>query len=445
MRWIAIALLVAACGSNTPADDDDDGPDAATVDEDSAYLFDYTKLHTFEIELSDADWTWLQANPLLEEYRPAEVVFEGRRWTGAALRYKGSYCTLESCVDADTGERLCPKLSFKLKFNEYDADGRFYGLRKFNLHSGVRDQTMMHEVVSYHLYRSLGVPAPRASHALVTINGEPQGLFVLIEDIDKEFLQDQWTDDEGNLYKSVWPQHGDAASYQEALETNETTGDVSRMLALHTAIEAANDATFAADMVPYVDLQAMARFIAVDRAVGNDDGMKGFYCYNADDTAADCENANYFWYEVPGGKSQLIAWDTDYTLGDVNQDLGRSYWEENPDGCALISFCDFWNEDPCSTDSVWLVPPQCNKFYGLLHRATWNDYRTALAELVAGPMSAAELTPMIDGIRDKLRPAIDADERGPGILDWEDSLDWMMEVLNGQRAAIQTLLDEPPL
>jgi hypothetical protein len=438
----ALFALLVACGGGDPPGGD---PDAGPPDGDSDYLFDYAHLHTFELEVADADWQWLNDNALLEEYRPATVVFEGSRWQGAAVRFKGGYGTLESCVDADTGEHLCPKLSLKVKFNEYDPDGRFHGLRKLNLHSSVRDQTLMHEVVSYHLYRSMEVPAPRASHALVTVNGEPQGLFVLVEDVDKEFLQDHWSDDEGNLYKSVWPQFTDAEPYQEALETNETTGDVSRMLTLQQAIADATDETFAADMVPYLDLPGLARFLAVDRAVGNDDGIKGFYCYVDGATAEQCENANYYWYEIPGGPSQLIAWDTDYTLGDINRDLGRSYWEEDTGNCEPIPFCEFWDVDPCDVDDVWLLPPQCNRLYRFLHRTTWNDYRDALAALVDGALADAELTPMIGAIRDKLRPAVDADSRGPGILDWENSLDWMTTVLDGTRDEIDRLLAEPPM
>jgi len=453
MRRLAPFLLVlAACGGGTSAGDDagadaDPGPDADVLPTgDPDYVFDLSKLLTFDIEMAPADWEWLEANALLEEYRPAELVFEGHRWTNVAVRFKGSYGSLESCFE--DGVLVCPKLSMKIKFNEYNPDGRFYDLRKLVFNSAVRDDTMLHEVLTYYLYRSMGVPAPRASHALINVNGEPQGLYVMVEAVDKEFIQDRWgAADQGNLYKQVWPQYPDALPYQDALETNETVGDVSRMLTLHDTVAASSDATFVADVDGQLDLAGLARYLAVDRVVSNDDGIKEFYCYVDGATPDQCYNANYYWYELPGGPDQLIPWDEDYTLGDINTDLGRSYWDPSPNGCAPIPFCDYWQIDPCPLDaqSVWLLPPQCNTLYGLIHRATWNDYRGALSDLITGPMAPASIVPMVTALRDKLRPAVAADTHGPGILTWENANDWLDEVLSQSITEVETLLAEPPM
>ncbi|HEU5058313.1 MAG TPA: CotH kinase family protein, partial [Kofleriaceae bacterium] len=235
---VLFALAIAGCGGGDSGDphggdaapDADAGPPGPGTD----YLFDLTRLHHFEVELAAADWQWLQENAVLEEYRPATLVFEGRRYQQAAIRFKGDYGSLYSCFEGET--RICPKLSIKVSVNTYDRDQRFFGVRKLNFNSSVRDPSLMHEVVGYRLFRDMGVPAPRASHATLTVNGEHQGLFVLVEEVDKEFLQDHFADDEGNLYKSVWPQHDGPEPYLEALHTNEEEGDVSDMLAFHDMV-----------------------------------------------------------------------------------------------------------------------------------------------------------------------------------------------------------------
>lgn len=48
---------------------------------------------------------------------------------------------------------------------------------------------------------SMNVPASRASFAGVWINGVYMGLYIMIEDEDKKFLDDMVGDSDGNLYK----------------------------------------------------------------------------------------------------------------------------------------------------------------------------------------------------------------------------------------------------
>ncbi len=429
--------LSAACTSDSSMP-----PGSSNPGGDAEQLFDLGKLHTFDLEIAPADWEWLQANARLEQWRPATLTYEGQRYDGVAVRFKGDYNSLETCFDS-TGARICPKLSIKLKFNEYTKGGRFNGLRRLNFNSSVRDDTLMHDVISYHLFRSMNVDAPRASHAMINVNGESQGLFVMVEDIDQEFLQDHWTTDAGNLYKSVWPQYADAAPYVAALETNEDNGDVTRMLSLAQVAQHTSDATFVADVSSQVDLKGLAKFLAVDRAIASNDGVEVFYCY--DPNSAQCQNANYFWYEVPGGVTQLIPWDLDDTLSEVNADLGRGQWDTSAAACTPVAYCDYWPDDcvPSEHDER-ILRPQCDPLFGHVHRATWNDYRLALRELADGALSRAKIVPLVKSLRDKLEPAVAADSHGPGLAAWKDGMDYLDEVLEGQLAEIERLLAEPP-
>lgn len=442
---IALACLVAAsgCGDDGTSVGDIDAavPDAAVPDADTTlradYIFDLAELHHFDLELTDADWASLKADPRAEVYVPATLTFEGTRYEGAALRFKGGYGTLESCFD-DLDNQICPKLSMRISMNEY-GPGRFAGLRKLNFHSGVRDTTLMHEVLGYHLFRSMGVPAPRASHATLSVNGEALGLFILVEHIDKEFVEDHFTNDTGNLYKSVWPQWDTAIPYIEALKTNEAIADVTRMLSLHASIAAATEATFPAAMTGKIDLPAIARYLAVDRAISNDDGPARFYCFGVGET--ECTNGNYYWYEEPGAPAHLIPWDLDYTLGDVNSDLGRA--ELAGGSCEPIHICEFYQTDPCdSSEDTFILPSHCDKLYSLLGGATWTDYVQALRELALGPLSRDAIVPLVNSVRAKIRPAVAADPFGPGSLEFESSNLWLDEVIEDQLIAIQAFLNE---
>lgn len=444
---LLLALLVTGCGSGGDGGGGDasgDGADAAPGADatppgpGSDYIFDLTRLHDFEVELADADWQWLKENAVLEEYRPATLIFEGRRYQNAAIRFKGDYGSLYSCFDGDT--QVCPKLSLKVSVNTYDRDQRFFGMRKLNFNSSMRDPSLMHEVVGYKLFRDMGVIAPRATHATLTVNGEPLGVFVLVEEVDKEFLQDHFADDEGNLYKSVWPTWDDPEMYIEALHTNEDNPDVSDMLAFHDMVEGASDATFLEDAASWLDPGALATYLAVDRATANTGGIEGFYCYPPD--LGDCRNQNYYWYHEPGGGMVLIPWDLDYALYDLNSDLGRALNDPDPNNCEPQPACEVWGvdcDDP-ENQGIYLLPSQCDKLYGLIHRATWDDYLAELARLADGPLARAEIVPWMDAVRAKIAPAVERDELGPGTAAFEAQNAALDELLADQLQAIRALL-----
>lgn len=436
------ALVLSGCdggggGGETDADPDP-GPDAEPGGPGSEYIFDLARLHDFEIEMADADWLWLKEHAVLEEYRPATLTFEGRRYENAAIRFKGDYGTLYSCFDGET--QVCPKLSIKLSVNTYSRDQRFFGLRKLNFNSSVRDRTLMHDVVGYKLFRDMGVPAPRASHATLRVNGEALGLFVLVEDVDKEFLQDHFADDEGNLYKSVWPLFASEEPYIEALHTNEDEPDVSDMLAFHTMVESTSDVSFLADSADWLDMDALATYLAVDRATSNTGGISGFYCYPPDLT--DCRNQNFYWYHEPTMGMVLVPWDLDYALYDVNTDLGRAENDPAPGDCEPVPACEVWHvdcDDP-ENQGIYLLPPQCDKLYGMVHRATWDGYLGELERLAAGPLSQGELVPWMDAVREKIAQAVRDDVFGPGELSFQEENDELDRLLVDQLAAVQALL-----
>lgn len=438
------ALLAAGCGSGGGGGGGDDDADAAPDGDaepdgpGSDYIFDLARLHDFEIEMTDADWQWLKENAVLEEYRPATLVFEGRRYQNAAIRFKGDYGSLFSCFDGDT--QVCPKLSLKVSVNTYDKDQRFFGLRKLNFNSSVRDPSLMHDVVGYKLFRDMGVTAPRASHATLTVNGEHLGLFVLVEEVDKEFLQDHFADDEGNLYKSVWPRFDSPEPYIEGLHTNEDDPDVSDMLAFHAMVEGASDETFLADAAGWLDPAALATYLAVDRATANTGGIEGFYCYEPD--LDDCRNQNYYWYHEATAGMVLIPWDLDYALYDLNTDLGRAWNDPDPNGCAPVPACEVWHVDCDDPENmgVYLLPPQCDKLYGLIHRATWSAYLGELARLVDGPLAPDTIVPWMDAERAKIAQAVEDDPFGPGVDLYQQFNSQLDQLLVDQRAAIQSLL-----
>lgn len=93
------------------------------------------------------------------------------------------------------------KPSFSLKFNKYVAKQEFYGLSRIALNNSIQDPSYINEALCTQLFRDVGVPAARVTHAWVHLNGRDLGLYVLVEGINKDFLRRHFKSDSGNLYE----------------------------------------------------------------------------------------------------------------------------------------------------------------------------------------------------------------------------------------------------
>lgn len=171
----------------------DDGPEyVGGMNLDSDQLWNEDELPVFELTISDASLDNLASDPY--EYTEASLTWGGREYGPIGIRTKGE----------NSWRPFRQKSSFKLDFNRYD-DGpdRFLGMKGMTFNAMNEDYSMMHERVAYRIYRMAGVPASRAHHAVVYVNGELYGLFVMLDTIDDVFLS-RWFDDNSG---AMWEQH----------------------------------------------------------------------------------------------------------------------------------------------------------------------------------------------------------------------------------------------
>ncbi len=62
---------------------------------------------------------------------------------------------------------------------------------------------MIHETLTYELFRAAGVPAPRTGHAFVRVNGEAYGVYLDVETPDSVWLS-RWFPTTGHLYEGAY-------------------------------------------------------------------------------------------------------------------------------------------------------------------------------------------------------------------------------------------------
>lgn len=152
-----------------------------TIDIGYESLFDKSKVHTIDIQISD--WEGFIATATNEEYVACTIVIDGQKMTNVALRAKGN-TSLSSVATQDS-----EKYSMKIEFDHYMDGKLFNGLDKLSLNNLIYDSTMMKDYLAYTLMGEMGVPSPLCSFANVTVNGENWGLYLAVEAIEDSFLE----------------------------------------------------------------------------------------------------------------------------------------------------------------------------------------------------------------------------------------------------------------
>lgn len=293
-QWPAYTGGTLACGADCRSFDtsgcvgDHDG---------AAALLSGELVAAIDLTLDEAAVDSIWRDP--ELYVPAGVTVhlagERHELPSTGLRLKGRWGSFR---------QLDGKAAFLLKFDKFVEDRRFFGLEKLALNNLVQDPSMIHEQVGYRLFRAMDVPAPRAGYAQVRVNGEPYGLYAVVESADNPgFLRDWFGDDDGNLYEGEYGVDLFADRVSSFDQDNGPDVGFADLRELVRTLDGMTDPeTFMADAAAVIDLDAYLRFAATEIFLGHWDG----YAWTRN---------NYFIYRRPGdGRWVWVPWGIDQTF-----------------------------------------------------------------------------------------------------------------------------------
>jgi hypothetical protein len=111
---------------------------------------------------------------------------------GVAVRFKGN---------SSSNPKQPHKRSFLIKFDKYDKDRRFFGLRQASFDNGVQFGSLFSEPIITDILRDHGIPAHRCNYAKLYVNKEYRGVYVNVERIDESFIANHLPDPNGSLFK----------------------------------------------------------------------------------------------------------------------------------------------------------------------------------------------------------------------------------------------------
>jgi hypothetical protein len=169
-----------------------------------ADLFTNGAVQRIRIDLRAEDTESLRRQA--REFVPATVSAGATVYSNVALHLKGAVGSFRPLDD---------KPGFTLDFCRLAAGRRFHGLRRIHLNNSVEDPSYVNEKLGSELFGAAGVPAPRVSRALVTLNGRALGLYVLKEGFTEDFLACHFKQVSGDLFEP-----GDGHDVDQRLKRN---------------------------------------------------------------------------------------------------------------------------------------------------------------------------------------------------------------------------------
>lgn len=300
---------------------------------------------------------WRQQRPERVDVR-VRVIEGDVVYTNVALHLKGSF----------SFQPIDDKPSMTLNFEKFAPGQAYHGLTKIHLNNSVQDPSYLCESLARALFQSVGVPSPRATPALVTLNGRELGVSVLVEGANKRFVKRHFASTEGNLYDG-----GSGGDVTKPLETDSGKDPTNRS-DLTNLVQAARtkdpDARLAR-MAAVLDIGEFTTFAATEAFLVHWDGY-----------AIGCNNYRVF-HDVARDKMVFIPHGLDQLFG-VSSSINLS-----------------------------LTPP----FKGMVAKALFSipasreRYLVRVGELSTNEFSVASLHARVDRMASRLRDAL-KDHRG---------------------------------
>lgn len=270
-------------GDATDSGDTDSGhTDDPCADADPAALYDPDVVHTVALTVAAADLDALLAAP--DNYVPADVLLDGAALPGARVRLRGD----------TTQYRWDGKPSFKVDLR--DSTG-CPAVDRLALDGNADDPAQAREVLAAALLGELGILAPRAAFATVTVNDESFGLYTSVEVVDDAFVAQRLGDADGVMWEG-----GDAADLSEvgAGDWDDVygSGDPDTLAAVAAVVDTAGD-NFYAEADTLVAMDDVLTTWAGIAALGHDQSWP----YEPGDA--------YLWAPATDGRLRLVPWDLD--------------------------------------------------------------------------------------------------------------------------------------
>jgi len=366
----------------------------------------YEDNHVVEIDISLTKEAWESMEPKRVERQPgglggnsdseyayvkANITIDGKPFEKSGLRFKGN----SSYRFSSRGF----KRPMKIDFNRFIKGQKLFGRTKLNLSNAFLDSAYMKEKLGYQLYRAAGIATPGVGWAAVTLTIEgvtdkkQLGVYVLIEQVDKNFLERQFgkKTKDSLLMKpessANWEYPGDDPKLYESFDIKEgedNEDQIRQFGELLRIIAEATDEDFAEEIGERMDLDQFAGYLAATSILASLDSYVGM------------PHNYYLLMDKADDKLRLLPWD-------VNESFGTFTMGTTPE--TLVK----WDIDRPWTSSRRLL----DRLFAT--KSFPARYQAAVAKLVREEFTEDKLFARIATFEEAITPYVRKDESGKGL------------------------------
>jgi hypothetical protein len=271
-----------------------------------APLYDEKTLRTFFLEFASPDWEKELADFKNTDVEvPAKLTVDGRTYPDVGVHFRGS----TSYMMVSEGR----KRPLNLTLDFVHRDQHLGGYRTLNLLNSHEDPSFLRTVLAYHIAREY-FPAPKANYVRVVINGESWGIYINVQQCNKDFGREWFGTTQGARWKVPGNPGGqgglgylgdDVAPYKRIYEikTKDDPRSWGELIRLCKLLQDTPPEHLERTLAPALDIEGTLKFLALDNVLVNGDG---FWTRASD----------YFLYLDATRRFHLIPYDINETFSE---------------------------------------------------------------------------------------------------------------------------------
>jgi hypothetical protein len=261
------------------------------------------------VYLDIADDAWQRMIDALPKriYVPATFRWRDIKVEQVAVRFKGN---------SSSQPEQQHKRSFLVKFNEFEDEHRFLGLRRVSFDNGIQFGSLFSEPIVTEILLDLGVKSHRANYARLYLNGEFHGIYVNVERIDETFVEQFLPDRTGSLFKVDNGGPGgnlqfigdDPEEYRKVFELKSETAeeDLKELVEFIRTVNRPLEDGGENDLAAALDLDSFFKVMPVMLFAGAFDQLTGWNPHNY-----------YLYRDREQDKWLYMPWDLDVGFSDI--------------------------------------------------------------------------------------------------------------------------------
>lgn len=270
-----------------------------------APFYDAKVLRTIFIDFPTANWeALLEPNYRREVDVPATVIIDARSYRDVGVRFRGN-----------SSYRMVPsgfKRSLNLSFDAVHAGQQVGGYNTLNLLNANSDPTFVRTILYADIARTY-LAAPKVNFVRLVINGESWGIYVNVQQFNKDFLREAFGTTGGVRWKvpgsprsrgglEYFGDGVDAYRNLYELKTKESDKSWADLIRLCRLLNTTASEHLEAVLAPHLDIEETLKFLALEIVFVNSDG----YWTRASD---------YSLYQDEKGRFHVLPYDFNEAMG----------------------------------------------------------------------------------------------------------------------------------